>query len=105
MVPYSDFMSLSKTYGMSEITRHNLYNSSEVTGAQATWILKWTGIAGYSRGRHSALSLKDMTMTGLVSLKTKQNKVIRLSSSSWFVSYLSTLFWQHNMRISYCHYL
>ena len=42
MVPYSDFMSLSKTYGMSEITRHNLYNSSEVTGAQAS---------GYSSGQ------------------------------------------------------
>lgn len=42
MVPYSDFMSLSKTYGMSEITRHNLYNSSEVTGAQAP---------GYSSGQ------------------------------------------------------
>ena len=42
MVPYADFMSLSKTYGMSEITRHNLYNSSEVTGAQAP---------GYSSGQ------------------------------------------------------
>jgi len=42
MVPYADFMSLSRTYGMSEITRHNLYNSSEVTGAQA---------AGYSSGQ------------------------------------------------------
>ena len=42
MVPDADFMSLSKTYGMSEITRHNLYNSSEVTGAQAS---------GYSSGQ------------------------------------------------------
>lgn len=42
MVPYADFMSLTRTYGMSEITRHNLYNSSEVTGAQA---------AGYSSGQ------------------------------------------------------
>lgn len=42
MVPYADFMTLSKTYGMSEITRHNLYNSSEVTGAQAP---------GYSSGQ------------------------------------------------------
>ena len=42
MVPYADFMSLTKTYGMSEITRHNLYNSSEVTGAQAP---------GYSSGQ------------------------------------------------------
>ena len=42
MVPYADFMTLSKTYGMSEITRHNLYNSSEVTGAPAP---------GYSSGQ------------------------------------------------------
>ena len=42
MVPYSDFMSLEKVYGMSEITRHNLYNSAEVTGAPAQ---------GYSSGQ------------------------------------------------------
>ncbi|MBP7358223.1 MAG: efflux RND transporter permease subunit [Prevotella sp.] len=35
MVPYADFMQLQKVYGMSEITRHNLYNSAEVTGAPA----------------------------------------------------------------------
>ncbi len=42
MVPYSDFMQLQKVYGMSEITRHNLYNSAEVTGSPA---------AGYSSGQ------------------------------------------------------
>ena len=42
MVPYSDFMTLQKVYGMSEITRHNLCNSSEVTGAPAP---------GYSSGQ------------------------------------------------------
>ena len=36
MVPYADFMQLQKVYGMSEITRHNLYNSAEVTGAPAS---------------------------------------------------------------------
>lgn len=41
MVPYSDFMHLEKVYGMSEITRHNLYNSSEVSGNPAE---------GYSSG-------------------------------------------------------
>jgi multidrug efflux pump subunit AcrB len=30
MVPYSDFMHLEKVYGLSEITRHNMYNSAEV---------------------------------------------------------------------------
>jgi multidrug efflux pump subunit AcrB len=41
MVPYSDFMRLEKVYGLSEITRHNLYNSSEVSGSPAP---------GYSSG-------------------------------------------------------
>ncbi|MBC7419007.1 MAG: efflux RND transporter permease subunit, partial [Pedobacter sp.] len=35
MVPFSDFMTMEKTYGPSEITRHNLYNSSEITGESA----------------------------------------------------------------------
>ena len=42
MVPYADFMLLQKVYGMSEITRHNLYNSAEVTGSPAP---------GYSSGQ------------------------------------------------------
>jgi HAE1 family hydrophobic/amphiphilic exporter-1 len=42
MVPYADFMQLQKVYGMSEITRHNLYNSAEVTGSPAP---------GYSSGQ------------------------------------------------------
>jgi HAE1 family hydrophobic/amphiphilic exporter-1 len=35
MVPFSAFMKLEKVYGLSEITRHNLYNSSEISGAAA----------------------------------------------------------------------
>jgi HAE1 family hydrophobic/amphiphilic exporter-1 len=42
MVPYSDFMRLEKVYGLSEITRHNMYNSSEVSGTPAP---------GYSSGQ------------------------------------------------------
>ena len=41
MVPYSAFMKLEKVYGLSEITRHNMYNSSEVSGSAAP---------GYSSG-------------------------------------------------------
>ncbi|PVD53839.1 hydrophobe/amphiphile efflux-1 family RND transporter [Terrimonas sp.] len=41
MVPYSAFMKIEKTYGLSEITRHNMYNSSEVSGGPAP---------GYSSG-------------------------------------------------------
>jgi HAE1 family hydrophobic/amphiphilic exporter-1 len=41
MVPYSAFMRMEKVYGLSEITRHNLYNSSEISGGPAP---------GYSSG-------------------------------------------------------
>jgi HAE1 family hydrophobic/amphiphilic exporter-1 len=41
MIPYSDFMKLEKVYGLSEITRHNMYNSSEISGSAAP---------GYSSG-------------------------------------------------------
>lgn len=41
MVPFSTFMTMEKVYGLSEITRHNMYNSSEVSGDAAP---------GYSSG-------------------------------------------------------
>ncbi|HSC52877.1 MAG TPA: efflux RND transporter permease subunit [Phnomibacter sp.] len=41
MVPFSDFMKMEKVYGLSEITRQNLYNASEISGAAAP---------GYSSG-------------------------------------------------------
>jgi HAE1 family hydrophobic/amphiphilic exporter-1 len=36
MVPYSAFMKMEKVYGLSEITRHNMYNSSEISGSAAS---------------------------------------------------------------------
>lgn len=41
MVPFSAFMRMEKVYGLSEITRHNMYNSSEISGQAAP---------GYSSG-------------------------------------------------------
>ncbi|SMO75920.1 efflux RND transporter permease subunit [Solitalea koreensis] len=41
MVPFSAFMKMEKVYGLSEITRHNMYNSSEISGQAAP---------GYSSG-------------------------------------------------------
>ncbi len=41
MVPYSAFMKMDKVYGLSEITRHNMYNSSEISGSAS---------AGHSSG-------------------------------------------------------
>ncbi|MEP7257301.1 MAG: efflux RND transporter permease subunit [Flavitalea sp.] len=41
MVPFSAFMTIDKVYGLSEITRHNLYNASEISGGPAP---------GYSSG-------------------------------------------------------
>ncbi|HTN46708.1 MAG TPA: efflux RND transporter permease subunit [Flavipsychrobacter sp.] len=35
MVPLSAFMRMEKVYGLSEITRHNMYNSSEISGSAA----------------------------------------------------------------------
>jgi hydrophobic/amphiphilic exporter-1 (mainly G- bacteria), HAE1 family len=35
MVPYSSFMKMEKVLGLSEITRHNLYNSTEIDGGPA----------------------------------------------------------------------
>lgn len=41
MVPFSAFMKMEKVYGLSEITRHNMYNASEISG---------TAAPGYSSG-------------------------------------------------------
>lgn len=41
MVPFSAFMHMEKVYGLSEITRHNMFNSSEISGQSAP---------GYSSG-------------------------------------------------------
>lgn len=41
MVPFSAFMKMDKVYGLSEITRQNMYNASEISGQSAP---------GYSSG-------------------------------------------------------
>lgn len=41
MVPFSAFMRMEKVYGLSEITRYNMYNASEISGQAAP---------GYSSG-------------------------------------------------------
>ena len=41
MVPFSAFMKMEKVYGLSENTRHNMYNASEISGSSAP---------GYSSG-------------------------------------------------------
>lgn len=41
MVPFSAFMKMEKVYGLSEITRHNMYNAAEISG---------TAAPGYSSG-------------------------------------------------------
>jgi HAE1 family hydrophobic/amphiphilic exporter-1 len=85
MVPYSDFMHLDKVYGMSEITRHNLYNSAEVSGSPAP---------GYSSGQaiKAIEEVSDRTFptvsitTGQAFPRMKWTKAIRQSSSSSYVS-------------------
>ncbi len=42
MVPFSAFMHMEKVYGLSEITRHNMFNAAEISGQSG---------AGYSSGQ------------------------------------------------------
>lgn len=42
MVPFASFITLQKVYGLDEITRHNMYNASELSGSPAN---------GYSSGQ------------------------------------------------------
>ena len=35
MVPYSNFMTMERVYGPSQITRYNLFTSAMITGEQA----------------------------------------------------------------------
>ncbi len=42
MVPFSAFMHMEKVYGLSEITRHNMFNASEISGQSGK---------GYSSGQ------------------------------------------------------
>lgn len=55
MVPYAAFMTMEKVYGLSEITRHNMYNSSEISGSAAP---------GYSSGE----AIKAVTEVAKTSL-------------------------------------
>lgn len=55
MVPYSAFMKIEKTYGLSEITRHNMYNSSEVSGGPAPGYSSGTAIAAVQEVADSKL--------------------------------------------------
>ncbi len=48
MVPYSSFMQIEKVYGLSEITRHNMYNASEVSGGAAPGYSSGTALSAIS---------------------------------------------------------
>jgi len=45
MVPFSAFMKMDKVYGLSEITRHNMYNASEISGSAAPGFSSGTAIS------------------------------------------------------------
>ena len=45
MVPYGAFMRFEKVFGLSEITRHNLYNASEISGGPAKGYSSGTALA------------------------------------------------------------
>ena len=55
MVPFSAFMKIEKVYGLDEITRHNMFNSSELSGSPAP---------GYSSGE-AIDAIKEVAKTKL----------------------------------------
>ncbi len=55
MVPISAFMHMEKVYGLSEITRHNMFNSSEISGQSAP---------GYSSG-DAIKAIQDVAVKSL----------------------------------------
>jgi len=55
MVPFSAFMKMEKVYGLSEITRHNMYNASEISGTSAP---------GYSSGA-AINAVREVAQTSL----------------------------------------
>ena len=44
MVPFAAFMKIDKVYGLSEITRHNLFNASEISGSPANGFSSGTAL-------------------------------------------------------------
>jgi HAE1 family hydrophobic/amphiphilic exporter-1 len=55
MVPFSAFMRIEKVYGLSEITRHNMYNASEISGAAAPGYSSGSAIAAVNEVAKTAL--------------------------------------------------
>ena len=55
MVPFSAFMHMEKVYGLSEITRHNMFNASEISGQAG---------AGFSSGQ-SIKAIQEVAETTL----------------------------------------
>ncbi len=55
MVPFSAFMHIEKVYGLSEITRHNMYNASEISGAAAPGYSSGSAIAAVTEVANKTL--------------------------------------------------
>jgi HAE1 family hydrophobic/amphiphilic exporter-1 len=55
MVPFSSFMTMEKVYGLSEITRHNMYNASEISGGAAPGYSSGSAIAAIAETAKSKL--------------------------------------------------
>jgi HAE1 family hydrophobic/amphiphilic exporter-1 len=55
MIPYSAFMKIDKTYGVSEIQRHNMYNAAAISGGAAPGYSSGTAIAAVQEVAKSKL--------------------------------------------------
>jgi HAE1 family hydrophobic/amphiphilic exporter-1 len=82
MVPYSAFMKLEKVYGLSEITRHNMY-TTEISGSAAVGYSSGTAIKVIQEVAAENYQ-EDMILTGQVYLLMRYHK----ESSHLGISYL-----------------
>ena len=104
MVPYADFLHMEKVYGMSEMTRHNLYNSAEVTGSAAAGYSSGQAIKAIEEVATSTLPHGyDYDFAGITKDEVDQGNQALIIFYCMFNVRLSHPF-QHNMRTSFCHF-
>ena len=84
MVPFSSFMKMEKVYGLSEITRHNMYNSSEISGRAAPGYSSGTAIKAVAEVAKKNCR-EDLVLTGPVFLRTKWREETKRFIFSLFV--------------------
>lgn len=101
MVPFSAFMKMEKVYGLSEITRHNMYNTAEISGATGHGYSSGEAIKAINEVAKTALP-RGYGIDGRVFPQTRWRRAIRPSTSSSSASASSISFSQRSMKASSC---